>query len=64
MITPLQSVGDLVTNVVSDPLSIVLALLGALLIGFSMAVLGYLTLGAVLDAVLPDVSPGQPPRAR
>jgi MFS superfamily sulfate permease-like transporter len=51
-------------NLLSNPLSIVLLLIGALLIGVSVLVLGYLTLGAVIEFVVPDVSQGPPPQGR
>lgn len=51
-------------NLLSNPLSIVLLLIGALLVGVSVMALGYLTLGAVAEFVLPDFSQGQPPQDR
>ena len=47
----------------SDPLSALLIAFGALFVGASSAVFGYLTLGAAVDLIMPDVSGQQPPRA-
>ncbi|PSP95025.1 hypothetical protein BRC91_03190 [Halobacteriales archaeon QS_4_62_28] len=47
----------------SDPLSALLIAFGALFVGASSAVFGYLTLGAAVDLIIPDVSGRQPPRA-
>lgn len=47
------AIGDLVTNVASGPITIALVAMGALLIGFSMAVFGYLSLGAAVDFITP-----------
>lgn len=66
--------GDLIDSIVAfpgefadvaahDPLSAVLLLLGAVLIVFSMGVFGYLTLGALVDLVTPDLSGRAPPEA-
>jgi hypothetical protein len=56
--------GTLLANILGDPLSIVLVLMGAVLVGVSVLVFGYLTLGAVVDVVTPDLSGEQPPQAR
>lgn len=40
----------------TDPLTALLLLAGTLLIVFSVAVLGYLTLGAVVDLLIPSTS--------
>jgi len=53
---------DAVTNIVSDPLSIGLILVGALLLGASFTLVGYLAFGAVMDTILPDFSSRGPPR--
>lgn len=47
------SIGELVSNVAAGPITMVLAAMGALLIGVSMAVFGYLSLGAAVDLVTP-----------
>lgn len=56
----MASVVDLLVQILSDPLSIVLLLTGAVLVGVSVAVFGVLALGAVLDLVTPE--PKGPPR--
>jgi hypothetical protein len=48
---------------VRDPLSFLLVLLGTLLVVASMAVLGYLALGATADLVTPGAI-GRPPERR
>ena len=45
-ITPAEAIDLVVTNVLSDPITLVLVLLGALLVGGASAALGYLSLGA------------------
>lgn len=56
--------GRLVTEIaVRDPISFVLVLLGSLLIVFSLAAFGYLSLGAAVDLVTPE-SIGRPPERR
>lgn len=42
------------TILTNDPMSPILLLIGALLVGLPMAIFGYLTLGAVIDAIMPD----------
>ncbi|WP_158055274.1 hypothetical protein [Halorussus halophilus] len=65
MATIIQNVLDMVgyfTDVaLSDPISAVLLALGAFFVAASSAVMGYLTLGAALDAVVPDISAGGKP---
>ena len=46
----------------ADPISAVLLALGAIFVAFSSVVFGLLTAGAVLDAVIPDISAGKPPQ--
>lgn len=66
--------GELVDSIVSfpgefqdvaagDPISAILLLFGIVFVGVSSAVLGYLTLGALVDLVMPDVSGQSPPQA-
>ena len=45
-----------------DPLSAVLLLVGALITGVSVAVFGLLSLGALVDLVMPELDSGQPQR--
>jgi hypothetical protein len=52
---------EALTNVVGDPLSVVSLLFGALFVAAASAVLGYLALGAAVDAVVPE-NLGEPPR--
>ncbi|WP_433625398.1 hypothetical protein [Halomicrococcus sp. NG-SE-24] len=47
----------------TNPLSALLLLVGAILVGFSMLVFGYLSVGGVFSAIVPD-SPGRAPRQR
>lgn len=47
---------DILTTILSDPLSVISILFGALFIGGAMLALGYLSIGAVLDLVTPDLS--------
>ncbi|MFD1587896.1 hypothetical protein ACFR9U_12985 [Halorientalis brevis] len=47
------------TNIaLSDPLSAILILFGSLFVGGSVLAFTYLTLGAVVDLVTPEVSEG------
>jgi hypothetical protein len=48
-ITPAEAIDLVVNNVLSDPITLVLVLLGALFVGGSSAMLGYLSLGAVVE---------------
>lgn len=48
--------GNVVSHFTNDPLALLMALVGALLVGVSSAVFGYLTLGAAVDLIMPDVS--------
>jgi len=54
---------NLVTHFTGDPLALVMALFGALFVVAASAVFGYLSLGAALDLIMPDVSNQSPPRA-
>jgi hypothetical protein len=57
----LSTLAELFTDVATaDPLSAVLLLVGALLVGVTMAVGGVLALGALVEAIVP--SPRAPPR--
>ena len=63
----LQNVIDMV-NLFGDvaatsPLSALLLLVGAILVGFSMLVFGYLSVGGVFSTIVPDSS-GRGPRQR
>lgn len=61
-ITPAEAIDLVVTNVLSDPITLVLVLFGALFVGGASAALGYLSLGAVVEQ-LGELAPGgQPPR--
>lgn len=51
------------TVVAGGPVEALLVLIGALLVAVSMGVFGYLTLGALVDLVTPDLSARTPPRA-
>ena len=54
-------IAEALANVLADPLSVVSLLFGALFVLAASGVLGYLTLGALVDAVVPE-NVGQPPR--
>ncbi|WP_276259417.1 hypothetical protein [Haloglomus litoreum] len=56
-ITPAEAIDLVVTNVLSDPITLVLVLLGALFVGGASAVLGLLSLGAVAEQ-LGQLAPG------
>jgi hypothetical protein len=56
-LSPAEVVDIVVQNILSDPFNVVLIAMGALLVGGSSLVLGYLSLGAVLSA-LGDLVPG------
>lgn len=45
---------EILENIVSDPLAAVLVVIGTLIIVGSMAVFGYLSLGALVEFVIPD----------
>jgi type IV secretory pathway VirB2 component (pilin) len=62
-LSPAELLDNLVTHFTGDPLALVMALLGALFVGGASAVFGYLSLGAALDLIMPDVSNQSPPRA-
>ena len=58
----IEASGHFSNAATADPISALLILLGNVLILGSMAALGYLTLGALVDLVIPE-SPGRaPPR--
>lgn len=59
----LRMPGEFADVAATDPLSALLLLVGALLVAVSMGAFGYLTLGALVDLVTPDVSARGPPRA-
>ena len=54
--------GQFVDIAMADPISAVLILVGALLVGASSAVFGYLTLGAAASLVIRPGSGRSPPR--
>jgi len=57
--------GKFIDIALADPLSAVLILLGAVLVGAASAVFGYLTLGAAASLVVrPGSGPSQPPEAK
>ncbi|MFB6164175.1 MAG: hypothetical protein ABEJ31_03360 [Haloarculaceae archaeon] len=56
MITLATSTADLLANVSSDPLGVVLLLCGVVLFAFTFLLGAYLSLGALVDLVTPDVS--------
>lgn len=65
MVNIVQNLIDMVnyfTDVATaDPVSGLLVALGAFFVGFSSLVFGYLTLGAAVDAIIPDISAGGKP---
>ncbi|MDS0280585.1 hypothetical protein [Haloarcula onubensis] len=54
--------GKFIDIAMADPLSAVLILVGAVLVGAASAVFGYLTLGAVVSLVIRPGSGPSPPR--
>lgn len=54
-------IAEALANVLGDPLSVISLLVGAVFVGVSSAVLGYLALGAAADAVVPERL-GEPPQ--
>ncbi|WP_424017566.1 hypothetical protein ACOZ4N_17100 [Halorientalis pallida] len=62
------SIPELVRSIseiaLSDPLSAVLITMGGLLIAGTVGLTGYLLLGVLASAVVPDLSGGRPPQAR
>jgi len=60
-ITPAEAIDLVVTNVLSDPITLVLVLLGALLVGGASAALGYLSLGAAIEQLGSLLPSGRPP---
>lgn len=61
-ITPAEAIDLVVTHILSDPITLTLVALGALLVLGSSAVLGYLSLGAVGELLGSLAPSGQPPR--
>lgn len=57
---------ELFTEVaLSSPLTALLMAFGTIFVAFSLGVFGYLTLGAVVDAIIPDsIGRAPPPEAR
>jgi len=68
MVDPIENVTTMITEftnvALGDPLSAVLLATGTVLFALSFLVLTYLTLGAMVDLVTPDVSREPPLRAR
>jgi len=66
MASLLGSIPQLVTEftriALSDPLAAISMAFGSAFIGLSVLVFAYLSLGAVADAVVPDLSSREPPR--
>jgi hypothetical protein len=60
-ITPAEAIDLVVTNVLSDPLTLALVLLGGVFVGGASAVLGYLSLGAVVEQLGALVPSGRSP---
>lgn len=50
-ISPAEALDLVVTNVLSDPVTLVLVLFGGAFVGGASAVLGYLSLGAAVEQV-------------
>lgn len=63
-LSPAELLDSLVSHFASDPLALVMALFGALFVAGASAVFGYLSLGAALDLIMPDVSNQSGPRSR
>lgn len=62
-VTDLTAAGEYFAEVAAtDPLSALLLVIGNLLIVFSVGVLGYLALGAFVDAVTPESLGRAPPQ--
>ncbi|WP_336001743.1 hypothetical protein [Halorientalis halophila] len=65
IVTSLPDLARFMTDVaLSDPISAVLLALGTLFFAVTIGFTGYLALGATISGILPDLSGGQPPRAR
>lgn len=65
IVTSIPKLGQNIAQVAaSDPLSAVLVTVGALLFAVTVGLTAYLAVGAVISAVIPDLSGGQPPQAR
>ena len=60
MIPTLVGQIGLLRNIVSDPLSVVLLVIGALLVAFSAGLFGYLSFRAILAAIIPEPSRAPP----
>lgn len=52
---------EIASVALADPVSLVLVVVGSLLFGVSFALFGYLTLGAVVELLVPDLSGQSPP---
>lgn len=50
----ISDVPDILGNIAGQPLSLVLVVFGALFIGVSLGFFGLLTLGAVVEFLIPD----------
>ncbi|WP_135305332.1 hypothetical protein [Haloarcula amylovorans] len=59
----LDAPGEFIKIALADPLSGLLILIGALLVGAASAVFGYLSLGAVVSLFMRPGSGRSPPRA-
>jgi hypothetical protein len=60
-VTPAEAIDLVVNNVLSDPITLVLVLFGALFVGGASAALGYLSLGAVVEQLGNLVPSGRSP---
>lgn len=60
-VTPAEAIDLVVNNVLSDPITLVLVLFGALFVGGASAALGYLSLGAVAEQLGNLVPSGRSP---
>ncbi|SDF43691.1 hypothetical protein [Halorientalis regularis] len=65
IVTSIPKLVQSITEIaLSDPLSAALITMGGLLIAGTVGLTGYLLLGVLVSAVVPDLSGGQPPQAR
>lgn len=60
-ISPAEAIDLVVTNILSDPITVVLILFGALFVGGASAALGYLSIGAVFEQLGQLVPGGRSP---
>jgi hypothetical protein len=60
-VTPAEAIDLVVNNVLSDPITLVAVLFGALFVGGASAALGYLSLGAVVEQLGNLVPSGRSP---